>query len=79
MMCSSGILVDCHLCSIRLPTEGLTRTGKDLTLMLHSYLILSLEVFEEDWIERLPNQFHHRPLWVLCVELRIQSQNLKSV
>ena len=50
MICSSGVLVERHLCWIRRPIEGLMRLGKDWTLMLQSYLILSLEVFDEDWI-----------------------------
>ena len=31
--------------------EGLTRLGKDWTLMLQSYLCLLLEVFDKDWIQ----------------------------
>ena len=46
------------------PTEGLMRSGKDWTLMLQPYLFLFLKVFDEDWIRRLANQDHHRPLRV---------------
>ena len=84
MMCSShgGIRVERHLFSICQPNKGLVRSSKDWTLMLQSYLILSLEVFNEDWIRRLPNQDHCRPLYVQCVGLRIiqqiQSENFET-
>ena len=35
------------MCSIRRQMEDLMRSGKDWTLMLQSYLILSLEVFDD--------------------------------
>ena len=45
------------------------RSGKDWILMLPSYLILSLEVIDEDWMHRLSNQDHRRPLYVQCVAM----------
>ena len=51
--------------------------GQDWTLMQQSYLILSLEEFDEDWIQRLPNQKYCSPLCVQCVGFRIQSKTLK--
>ena len=73
MMCNRGIRVENCLCSIRRSIEGLIRSGKDWALMLLPCLILSPEVFDEDWIRRLPNQDHRCPLCVQCVGFRIQS------
>ena len=69
MMFSSGIVVECHpsLGLIRRPIEGLTRLGKDWTLMLQSYLILSNKLLHKDQIQTLTNPDHHSPLCVLCV------------
>ena len=44
------------------------RSGKDWTLMLQSYVILSLEVFDEDWIQRLANHDHCCSLCVLSLQ-----------
>ena len=52
------------------------RSDKDWTLNLQSYLMLSLEVFDKDWIQRLPNQDHRRPL-CMCSVLDFES-NLKT-
>ena len=73
MMCRSGFRVEHCLCSIRRPIEGLMRSALDWTLMLQSYLILSLKVFDEDWIQRLPNQDYRRPSCVQSLGFRIQS------
>ena len=72
MMCCSGIL-EHYLCWMCRPIEGLMRLGKDWIQMLQSYVILSLELLHEDWIQRLLNQDHHFPLCVQYVEFRIQS------
>ena len=44
MMCSNGIWVEDYLCLILWQIEGLMPSGKDWTLMLHSYLTLLLEL-----------------------------------
>ena len=51
MMCSNLSLPDTP--GRRLLIEGLMLLGKDRTLMLQSYLILSLKLLHEDWIQRL--------------------------
>ena len=66
MLCSSSIRVE----SLH---KGLMRLGKDWTLMLQSYLILSLERFDEECMQSLPNQNHSSPLCVQCVGFGIQS------
>ena len=59
------------------------RSGKDQTLMQQPYLMLSLwnslEVFDEDWIQKLANQpeDHCLPLCVLCVGFQINLKTLK--
>ena len=52
VMCHMGIHALNCLCSIRqsIEPEGLMHLGKDWTLMLQLYLILSLNVFNKDWI-----------------------------
>ena len=46
--------------------------------MLQSYLILSLEAFDEDWIRRLPNQDNRRLLVssVLDFEFNLETLNV---
>ena len=48
--------------------EGQMHSGKDWTLMLQSYLILSLELLHKEWVQRLLNQDHHSPLSPLYVQ-----------
>ena len=55
------------------PIEGLVRSGKDQTLILQSYLILSLKLLHEDWIQRLLNQGHRHPWCVHRFGFRIHS------
>ena len=47
-------------------SEDLKRSGKDWTLMQHSYLILLLELLLKDLIERLLNQNHRSTLRAVC-------------
>ena len=78
MFCS-GIRVEHCLCPIHRAIDCLTRSGKDWTQLLQSYHILSLGVFNEDWIQRLPGQDHRRPLCVCSVldfDFNIKSLNV---
>ena len=57
-----------------MPTNwGSNASCKDWTLMLQSYLILSLEWLPQDWIQSLSNQYIHSPLLVQNFGFRIQS------
>ena len=73
MMCHRAIRVEHCLCSIRRLIEGLMRLGKDWTLMLQPYLILSFEVLDEDRIRRLANQDYRRPLYVQDLEFILKT------
>ena len=57
---------------IRQSIESLMHLGKDWILMLQSYLILSLELLHEDWIQKLlQERVQLSGFWV-------QSQNFKT-
>ena len=57
-----------------MPTNwGSNSSGKDWTLTLQSYLISSLELFDEYWIQRLPNQDYQSPLCVQSFGFQSQS------
>ena len=78
MMCSRGISVKHCLCLpvIRLSIEGLMRMGKDWTLMLQPYLILSPNIGQLERLD-LKASKSESLLSIVCAALRISNSILK--